>query len=505
MTALAGLDLNATRLRAVAGPPGAFAAPVFLEAPQHVLPLCISLANGKPEVGQAALRLCRRSPHLFYSGFLPTLGQEEDSGRRWFHARQRPSSNQALGLAFQQVGPALDRSTGLVLALPDYLTPAQVPAVFTLAEKARLPVLGSLPTSLACALAAASEQAWSEACLVVDIDEHALILSTIQEAGGEAHLLDSAVLPHLGFGLWKDRLLNGLADRCIVQSRRDPRSSAVAEQSLFDQLDGILDACKQGWLVNVVFHADQWYQNLMLQPEDTIGFCAPLVRQVRSVLERLFQASWPKGPPRVLLLTAEASRLPGLTTALQDHMDDWDEPVEEEKSKDDEEDFGLGLLNEEEDESAADTVVILAPEAAARGAHAVAAHFQRGGLGKRHLEVAAPLPLPQSPEAGPARVLFQGTETLITGRAFLIGRHSDCNLIFDRTRFPRVAPHHCAILFDLATFVLRDMSKEGTWLNDQPVHDRVVLHAGDWIRLGPEGPVLRFLGQAEPKRSAASF
>jgi pSer/pThr/pTyr-binding forkhead associated (FHA) protein len=45
--------------------------------------------------------------------------------------------------------------------------------------------------------------------------------------------------------------------------------------------------------------------------------------------------------------------------------------------------------------------------------------------------------------------------------------------------------------------VLRDASREGTWVNDQPVTGPVLLRPGDWIRLGPDGPVLRFLGQSE--------
>ena len=33
-------------------------------------------------------------------------------------------------------------------------------------------------------------------------------------------------------------------------------------------------------------------------------------------------------------------------------------------------------------------------------------------------------------------------------------------------------------------------------VNECPVIQEMVLHAGDWIRLGPRGPQVRFLGHA---------
>ena len=36
----------------------------------------------------------------------------------------------------------------------------------------------------------------------------------------------------------------------------------------------------------------------------------------------------------------------------------------------------------------------------------------------------------------------------------------------------------------------------GTFLNESPTEPTVPLRPGDWIRLGSNGPLLRFLGQA---------
>jgi pSer/pThr/pTyr-binding forkhead associated (FHA) protein len=110
----------------------------------------------------------------------------------------------------------------------------------------------------------------------------------------------------------------------------------------------------------------------------------------------------------------------------------------------------------------------------------------------------APLPMPQPHDAGPARLQYQGQDFVLRARSIVLGRHTDCDLVFDRARYPHVSPHHCEIVYDPSVYVLRDLSREGTWVNDRPVSDPVQLRPGDWIRLGPGGPVLRFLGQPDP-------
>ena len=67
--------------------------------------------------------------------------------------------------------------------------------------------------------------------------------------------------------------------------------------------------------------------------------------------------------------------------------------------------------------------------------------------------------------------------------------------MFDAARYPGVASRHCEIVFERKAFVLTNRSREGTLVNDGVVHHSIVLQAGDWIRLGPQGPQVRLLGQ----------
>src|SRR5262245_43384455 len=131
---LVGLDLNATRARAVAGQADALPQPLLLEAEHGDLPLALSLEGRHPQVGRAGMGLCRRLPHLACVDFLAALGEP----RTWTAGRHRLDAARALTLVLERLQPACAQAKGVVLALPPYLTRAQVGLLLPLATKARL-------------------------------------------------------------------------------------------------------------------------------------------------------------------------------------------------------------------------------------------------------------------------------------------------------------------------------------------------------------------------------
>src|SRR5262249_46266588 len=98
------------------------------------------------------------------------------------------------------------------------------------------------------------------------------------------------------------------------------------------------------------------------------------------------------------------------------------------------------------------------------------------------------------PDTGPPRLSFRGRDHLLKGTSFTLGRDPGCDLVFESELYPHVSARHCEIVFDRRSYVLYDRSRHGTLVNDRPVEQRGGRHSGDWIRLGPRGPVLRFLG-----------
>jgi hypothetical protein len=487
ISSLIGVDLNATRVLAVCGEAESLPQALPLDGANDELPMALSLEGRHIQVGQAGLALCRRSPHVACLEFLAHLGTD----RSWKAGRHRLDAMQALTLVCQHL-KHLCEDQGMGVAAPSYLTPHQLDLLTRAAMKARLPLLGTIAAPLAAALTAYSEQPWSGPTLVVDVDDHALSWSAVLVEDNEARLLTTASWPALGLRCWKERLLDVLADRCVRQSRRDPRDCGDAEQSLYEQLDPALLACCQGQMAEVAVQTSQWYQNLIVQPAELTAACAQLARQALEAMQVVQAETTYHGTTGAVLLTAAASRLPGLTASVEACVG-----VSSAEAEDSRDDFGEALVESVFGPPAG--VYVLSADAAARAAHALALRWQRQQLPRGHIDAAALLP-PPPPDAGPPRLHFRGQEFLLGDLSFTLGRHPDCDLVFDSAVYPAVSARHCEIVFDRHAHILRDRSRHGTLINDRPVIQQTALHAGDWIRLGLNGPLLRFLGQAADQR-----
>ncbi len=415
---LLGLDLNATRARAVHGPAGEYPRALPLEPPDHDLPMVLSLENYRPEVGRSGLRLVRNLPHLTCAGFFTHLGKNGSAMKRWQAGRHHLDSSQALALVWKQLEFAAAQSKGTVLALPAYLTRTQAELASSLGAQQHVKILGSVSSLLAAALAGYAEQAWVASALVVDIDDHALSIGLVRATDSQAHLVETRHFPELGLKVWEDRLINALADSCVLQSRRDPRDVPLAEQALFDQLDELLEAGVQGRTMQLAVAAPQWYQNLLVDPLQTSGFCGHLARQTAHAVSAFLHLFATEDPPAFLLLTAKVGRLPGLAARLRLQMEEAPRQAQEivVKRRTYLEDFGEGLIQEASGQFA--SVAVLSPESSARAAHGLGAAFLRDELPAGHQDVIVPLPVPLVLEAGPARLRIQGQDHCLTGSSF---------------------------------------------------------------------------------------
>ena len=487
MTLLA-LDLNATRLRAVVGPSPRESGPVALEDSETELPLALSLEGRSPEVGRAGTALCRRSPHLACTGFLPHLG-----GRReWSGPRLRLDAAAALTLFLEHAADRCGRHQVAATAVPGYLRGDQLALLQDLAVQARLKMRGTVDVALAATLAAHSQQPWNGVALVADVDDHALTWSAVIAEGGSARVLQTQPQPTLGLDVWKERLVGALADAFIRKCRRDPRDSAAAEQSLYDQLDWVLRGCQEFGQAEVTLQTPQWQNNLVLSAQDLTSVCAALRERAVTAFTGLSAAVARLGTPRAVVLTAAVGRLPGLAPALETLLGALAVPLRPPES----EDFGENLLRED---AAPASLRLLDDDAVCQAVHELAALLQAGSLTPGHLE-AVPLADEQPPAAGAARLQFRGQEHVLDQAIFSLGRDPRCDLSFDTGEFPSVSGKHCEIVCEQRGFLLVDRSRHGTLVNNRPVSQQRLLQPGDWIRLGPGGPLVRFLGQVHDER-----
>jgi hypothetical protein len=480
-----GLDLNATRARAVQGPTSQLPAVLPLVGSQRELPLAISLEERQPLVGRPGAALCRKLPHLACVDFLPWLGD----GRQWIAGWHRLDATRALGLVFEHLARICTRTEGAALAIPGYLTREQAALISPLADKARWRALGVSPMPVLAALAAQEDLPWSGLVVVVDVDGHALNWSAVGINNDHARLLQTHLAPALNLSIWLVRLLNGVAQRCIRVSRRDPRASAEGEQDLYDQLARLLGVFHEDEPVSLTVQTPHWYQHLTFNPAELVEWCRPLVVHAVAETSAFLAGLAAAGPIGAVLLTDAAGRLPGLAAALEGLLQQQTQPVEPPR---DDTDFGEDLLGAVE--VRATHLRLLDADAMARAAHELALRIHRGEL-PRGFHDDLPLAAGKGQDdQGPARLHFRGKDYLLSGELFTLGRDPDSSLVFESELYPTVSARHCEIVFDRHVYCLRDRSRHGTLVNDCVVTQQVVLHSGDWIRLGPSGPVLRFLG-----------
>lgn len=71
----------------------------------------------------------------------------------------------------------------------------------------------------------------------------------------------------------------------------------------------------------------------------------------------------------------------------------------------------------------------------------------------------------------------------VSVQKFLIGRASDCHL---RPNSDMISRHHCAIIVEETSVVVRDFgSRNGSFINGEPVVGEQELKEGDRLRVGP--------------------
>jgi len=375
-----GLDLTASRVRAAAK--SLIPLERLTSGSTSDLSLAVSMQNRTAVIGEPGLSIARTLPHLVCRDWLPglTQGTTREVGRHRFEPEM------PLDLMCERLASGLSKAEEIVLAVPVWMTPAQVTQVIAAATKAKLPIRHTLlaPLAIAAERAAAviheaaraalpgtrrfplrsDGSAGAVSAMVIDIDTHGLNISLLHVDEAAVRLISSGVVHRLNSRIWEDKLLDAIADRCIRVCRRDPRDSAEAEQRLFGQLETCLDRAFHGQSATFNIRTDTWYQDLSFSPEDLAGLCVPLVQSAVKAVRELLAEGQENVPASVIWLTADAGRLPGLTSAL--HA--WT--------------------------SERTSIATLPPEAVASAAANLRTRWKVGELPRIHLDKLLPLPAP---------------------------------------------------------------------------------------------------------------
>jgi hypothetical protein len=343
-----GLDLNAARLRAAAGPPsGAVPRVVLFEDDRPDLPLLLNLEARSPTLGYDAYQFVRQMPHAVCRGFLSEIGRS----RQWATPHGRLDAAGALSVIAAHAKRSLPSGHAAVLVVPPYMIDQQVSLVTDELARAGISMIGSVAAPLA--LAATCSAGFGTA-LVLDTDDHALTWSVLSAEGSSARLLAHHSVSAASVPAWFDRLIDAISDRCIHRCRRDPRDSGSAEQSLFEQLDSLLSDSHVRSQAVLQIRTTQWYQEISITRDELEALAAPVAQLAVEGMRRVANDAHAAVPvmarPDLLWITAEAARLPGLVAAATQNVPE------------------------------STSVQILPPEALATAGYVLAGHYLRGEL-----------------------------------------------------------------------------------------------------------------------------
>ena len=362
---LVGIDLNATRLRAVVAGEGR-TRPILLDDAREDLPLFLNL-DGRIEAGHDAVGSYRLTPHLICSNFLGLLGTPHE----WRAGRRALRPETALQSTFEKLlKPIATETDSAGLSVPAYLSTAQVRTVLELANAAKLPVRGSASTPLALASHRIGTLNGPATLLHIDADEFALTGTVLQVGPTDVRIVETAHWPQVSLRNWKNRLLDGIADHCVRSCRRDPRDSAEAEQGMYDQLDLLLEQTRTGQRSTMQIRGEHWFQDLPHLPEQVEGYCTGLVKLAAEGLQHLLQSAAPSAPPQAIWFSHAAGRLPGLAAKIYKHSPEQT------------------------------AVSILPQNAAAEAVAAILPRWLRGTLPGHHLD--SVIPFEKQPPAAPS-------------------------------------------------------------------------------------------------------
>lgn len=298
MASVVILDWTADRLRAWAVAAHEPLRSIPLEATGTDLPLVVSLAQRRLQIGKTARALVRQAPHQVALAFFPFLSSE----RRWQFGRHDLDARELLLFVLTRLREKLPVKS-IFHVVPTYWTSEQSALLEDLTRSAGFRLLGIMRRALVIS--------GSSPGLAIDADAHAAVISITRssEPGPKLRLQKTSVLPELALPYWKERIAALAASRCIRDCRRDPRASAKTDQELDEQIDAQLDDWAANQEGRLTLHGTDWEQEISLPAAAVQEVCSPLAfflaRQVSALADG---AAW--------FLTAEASRLPGLAAAL---------------------------------------------------------------------------------------------------------------------------------------------------------------------------------------------
>jgi hypothetical protein len=440
--------------------------PVLAGAPS---PGFAMLHQGRVLVGDEAARRHRLAPLHAQNRFWHGLGLEA-----------LPWSAQGVAtvadLAHAHLASTLAPFTGdgapaeLLLAVPPGYTREQLGLLVGVANECGVVVRGLVDAGLA----AVSTVPASPCMLYLDLQLHQASATLIEVARADGLLRRSRyeLLPGVGQMAFRQAMATTIATAFVRDTRFDPLHQAATEQQLHDALPGWLQALEATDEADAELEFDGTVHRIQMTRAQVTAAVEPLVGEVL----RLVQLARPAGALLHLCFTPRVAAVPGLVARLTGLRD---------------------CVMVELAEGAAAIGALLAANAVLRPADAIAL-VHRLPLATATSTIVgevAPAPVEVPVDAVPTHVLFNGRAWPITAVPLTLGW--SVGTVPRALTLPAgvagVSRAHCTLEITKGQAVVLDHSTYGTFVNDERVGGRVVLQAGDVLRLGAPGVSLQLI------------
>lgn len=292
------LDWTAERLRAWTISAHATPRSIALDTTNSSLPLVISLAERRLQLGRAAQALVRKQPHQVIERFLPYVG----SDRIWQHRRHTLDARESLAFVFSKLREKLPAKS-LFHVVPSYWSREQAALLEDQTRQTGYRSLGTIKRGLALAGLTPG--------ITIDVDSHTTTVShtRVQSRSGSLQLESVQSSGDLALPIWCERIGALVANRCMRDSRRDPRAHSETDQQLHDQILEKLYDWASHQEARIELKHEDWQSEVLVPVDEVLSVCAPLA-------QRLAQFVMAKPDVEGWFLSPEATRLPAVPQAL---------------------------------------------------------------------------------------------------------------------------------------------------------------------------------------------
>lgn len=433
-----------------------------VESPGFALP-----EKNRLTVGAAAERKAHLYPRQILNQFWDQLNTEPLE-------QPNPFAHNHAEIAYEHFASIWQRiqqhETEMVIAVPAYYTRAHLGLILGITNELGIRVKGFTPL----AIAAMPDQLPRGLWLHLDLHLHRFEVTHLQRTN-QLSREESISAEGSGLSTLYRRWIDAIAEEFVRHTRFDPLHRAATEQELYDRLPGVLAQLNQNPSVHFEMTGGSKVYRVTLT-RDLFGNTArPVTQEIRRLIADFCDRYDPGASGRVLLLTDRLARLPGVKSMLG------------------------GIENCK--------MIALTAGSGALGALRFYDTLDRQKDDRSApFLTTRPLPVQQTPAAEAVRqppvaqqrathILYRDIAYPIGETPLIIGlaRVKDASGIQVRGQVAGISRKHCSVQLHGNKIVLEDHSTYGTYVNEKPVTERMVLKLGQVIRVGTPGEKLKLI------------